>query len=95
VGFLLLITAQLALAFRLLSYTRFIYGTYERLVVLGVALNFFYSVLVNYAMALNLLPPKGIALPFLSYGFSNLLSNAIGLGIVGSIYRRYAPVLNL
>jgi len=95
VGFLLLLFTQLALAFRLLSYTRYIFGTYERLIILGVALNFLYSVFVNYAMAFNLLPPKGIALPFLSYGLSNLMANMIGLGIVGSIYRRYLAVLNL
>ncbi|NPB07896.1 MAG: FtsW/RodA/SpoVE family cell cycle protein [Aquificae bacterium] len=93
VGFLLLLGVQVYLVIRLLRFARHIYGMYERLIILGVALNFMYSVLVNYAMAFNLLPPKGIALPFISYGVSNLLANVIGLGIVGSIYRRY--LLNL
>jgi len=92
-GFLLLLGVQVYLVVRLLRFARHVYGMYERLIILGVALNFMYSVLVNYAMAFNLLPPKGIALPFVSYGVSNLLANVIGLGIVGSIYRRY--LLNL
>ncbi|AAC07172.1 FtsW/RodA/SpoVE family cell cycle protein [Aquifex aeolicus] len=95
IGFFFILSLQFLFALRLFKYAVRIYGMYEKIIILGVALNFLYSVFVNYAMALNILPPKGIALPFISYGVSNLLSNMIMLGIVGSIYRRNSDVLNL
>ncbi|GAB6066213.1 FtsW/RodA/SpoVE family cell cycle protein [Aquifex pyrophilus] len=94
-GFIFILILQILFALRLFKFANRIYGIYEKLVIVGIALNFLYSVFVNYAMAMNLLPPKGIALPFISYGISNMLANFIALGIVGSIYRRNASVLNL
>lgn len=94
VGFAVILFLQLILILRLLKLSTYTYGMFERLVIIGVALNIAYAILVNYAMAFNLIPPKGIALPFISYGLSNYLSYIIGLGIVGSIYRRYVSVLN-
>lgn len=95
IGFVFLLSLQLLFFLRLLKYALRVYGIYEKIIILGVTLNFLYSVFVNYAMAFNILPPKGIALPFISYGVSNLLSSMIMLGIVGSIYRRNSDVLNL
>jgi len=94
-GFLFLLLLQLILVIKLFRFANRVYGIYEKLIIVGVALNIVYSILVNYAMAFNMLPPKGIVLPFISYGISNLLANFIGLGIVGSIYRKQFPVLNL
>ncbi|NPA32744.1 MAG: FtsW/RodA/SpoVE family cell cycle protein [Aquificae bacterium] len=94
-GFLVILYLQLLLILKLFRFANRVYGIYEKLIISGVALNIFYSIVVNYAMAFNIIPPKGIALPFLSYGVSNLLANFIGLGIVGSIYRRHLAVLNL
>ncbi len=62
---------------------------FPKLIVLGLTINFGLSVIVNIAMTLNLLPPKGIALPLLSYGPSNLLATLISFGIIGSIYARH------
>ena len=93
-GFLFLLFVQLILMIKLLRYARLVYGTFERLVIIGIVANFIYSVFMNYAMAFNLIPPKGIALPFISYGSSNLLANFIALGLVGSIYRRNIKILN-
>ncbi len=94
IGFSVLLFLQFILIIRLLKISTHIYGVFERIIVIGVTLNIAYAILVNYAMAFNLLPPKGIALPFISYGISNYLSHIIGLGLVGSIYRRYLSVLN-
>ena len=93
-GFLLLFFLQFVFILRLLKISTYVYSMFERLIVVGITLNIAYSILVNYAMAFNLIPPKGIALPFLSYGLSNFLAHIIGLGIIGSIYRRYVSVLN-
>ncbi|WP_232697089.1 FtsW/RodA/SpoVE family cell cycle protein [Brevibacillus daliensis] len=43
----------------------------------------------NIGMTIGLMPVKGIALPFLSYGGSTLLSNMILIGIVLSIRKKY------
>jgi len=61
---------------------------FGRLIVVGTMLMISLSALVNVMMAVNILPPKGIPLPFLSYGTSNLLSNFIALGLVGAVYKR-------
>ncbi len=57
----------------------------EKLLLFGVAMNFAISFLWNLAMVSNLIPPKGIALPFVSYGSSNLLASLIFLGIAQSV----------
>lgn len=94
VGFAFILLLQLILITRLLRISSFAYDTFDRIIIIGVALNVAYAILVNYAMAFNLLPPKGIALPFISYGISNNLSHMIGLGLVGSLYRKYSSILN-
>lgn len=40
------------------------------------------SVIFNIAVVVGLLPPKGIALPFLSYGGSSLIASCICIGIL-------------
>ena len=43
--------------------------------------------LTNLAVAMAILPTKGLTLPFLSYGGSSLLVNAAAVGILLSISR--------
>ena len=45
---------------------------------------------VNMAVTVGLLPTKGLALPFLSYGGSALVANMIGMGILLSVARESA-----
>jgi cell division protein FtsW len=61
------------------------YGSY---VAFGVAVMFGIQVLVNLAVAMAILPTKGLTLPFLSYGGSSLLVNAAAAGLVLSVSRR-------
>jgi len=50
---------------------------------------------VNMAMAVGLLPTKGMALPFLSYGGSSLLTNLTAIGVLiqlsGQAQQREGP----
>ena len=58
---------------------------FGKLLLFGIAMNFAVALLWNVGMAVNLLPPKGIALPLLSYGTSNLLFSLIALWLAHSV----------
>lgn len=58
---------------------------WKKLLLFGIAINFALSFLWNMAMVSNLIPPKGIALPFISYGSSNLFASLLFLGIAQSV----------
>lgn len=64
------------------------FGTY-----LAVALSalFGFQALINMAVVLNLIPAKGITLPFLSYGGSSLMVSMGAVGILLAISRRPRP----
>jgi cell division protein FtsW len=54
-------------------------------VAIGLTLLVSLEALVNAGMALSLLPTKGMALPFISYGMSSVVSSCVAAGIVLSI----------
>ena len=53
----------------------------------GITANFAWYALVNIMVAVNLLPPTGIPLPFISYGGTALVVNCALIGILLSIAR--------
>ena len=52
------------------------------LAVSGLLVQFGLQALINIASTLNMIPTKGMTLPFISYGGSSLLSLGFGMGIV-------------
>jgi cell division protein FtsW len=46
--------------------------------------------LINMAVNLNLMPTKGMTLPFISYGGSSFLALAVGAGMLLALTRRGA-----
>ncbi len=84
-GVSLVILLYAILVRRLLLHTLRAKGQMEKLLLFGTAMNFAISFLWNLAMVSNLIPPKGIALPFVSYGSSNLFASLIFLGIAQSV----------
>ncbi|RLJ69794.1 cell division protein FtsW [Hydrogenivirga caldilitoris] len=73
---------------RLISIASEVADTFGKLLVYGFMLNITISVVVNVMMTVNLIPPKGTPLPFISYGVSNMLANLFALGLVGAVYKR-------
>jgi cell division protein FtsW len=52
---------------------------------IGLTLLLSLEALVNAGMALSLLPTKGMALPFLSYGMSSVMSSCLSAGLILSV----------
>ncbi len=63
---------------------------FVRLAAAGLVMIFGLQALINMAVNLNLLPAKGVTLPFVSYGRSSLLATAITLGMIVALTRRSA-----
>ncbi len=47
----------------------------------------FVQVFVNIGMSIGVMPITGITLPLISYGGSSMISTAVALGLILSIYR--------
>ncbi|MBY0611475.1 MAG: putative lipid II flippase FtsW [Beijerinckiaceae bacterium] len=59
-----------------------------RLAAAGLVTLFGLQSTINMAVNLNLIPPKGMTLPFVSYGGSSLISLALGMGFLLAVTRR-------
>jgi len=58
------------------------------LAVSGLLVQFGLQALINMASNLDLIPTKGMTLPFISYGGSSLLAIALGIGMLLALTRR-------
>jgi cell division protein FtsW len=56
--------------------------------VFGIVFQICIQSIINICTALNVIPTKGMTLPFISYGGSSILASAIGIGIVLSLTKR-------
>lgn len=63
-------------------------GNFEMLFGMGVAIFFLSHIIINIGMNIGLMPVTGIALPFMSYGGSHILTEMVALGILMGM-RRY------
>lgn len=57
----------------------------------GLLAQFGLQALINMASTLDLIPTKGMTLPFISYGGSSMLGLAIGMGMLLALTRRRTP----
>lgn len=61
---------------------------FARLAVSTLALQFALQCAINLAVNLNLMPPKGMTLPFVSYGGTSMLAVAFGMGLILALTRK-------
>ena len=60
---------------------------FVQLAVAGLLVQFGLQAIINLASTMNLMPTKGMTLPFISYGGSSLLAVSIGMGMVLALTR--------
>ncbi|ALE03619.1 FtsW/RodA/SpoVE family cell cycle protein [Bartonella ancashensis] len=65
------------------------HDSFTRLGITGIAMIIGLQSGINMAVNLHLIPPKGMTLPFISYGGSSLLAIAFSMGILLSLTRRW------
>lgn len=64
------------------------HDAYVRLAAAGLIILFGIQTIINLAVTLELMPAKGMTLPFISYGGSSLLSMSICMGFVLALTRK-------
>jgi rod shape determining protein RodA len=87
VGAFLLIMLYVILLTRMAFVAMQLKDPYEKYIVFGLMVKLWIEIFINIGMNLGLVPTKGVALPFMSYGGSSLISNFLLLGIYQSVYR--------
>ena len=60
---------------------------FAQLAVAGLLAQFGLQAIINMASTLNLMPTKGMTLPFVSYGGASMLALALGMGMVLALTR--------
>ncbi|MBT3887512.1 MAG: FtsW/RodA/SpoVE family cell cycle protein [Rhodospirillaceae bacterium] len=60
---------------------------FTQLAVAGLLVQFGLQAIINMASTLNLMPTKGMTLPFISYGGSSMFALALGMGMVLALTR--------
>lgn len=89
-----IIAAFVVLLFMLLLYRIIRIGhksqtSFGMYICAGITLSFSVQIFQNIGMVVGIMPVKGIALPFLTYGGSSLFSNMILMGMILSIRKTF------
>ncbi len=87
VGAIVILVLFFTIFYRLALYARRAHSNFEALFTYGVLVWFCIHVTVNIGMNIGVMPVTGIPLPFMSYGGSHLLAEALALGMCIAMYR--------
>ncbi|MDE2143045.1 MAG: putative lipid II flippase FtsW [Elusimicrobia bacterium] len=87
-GALLILSLYATILARGIRVARLAPNLFGTLLASGITFTIVLQAFFNIAMAIGLLPTKGIPLPFLSFGGSSLLSTLMGVGVLLSISRQ-------
>ena len=94
IGIFLITTILMLIILRILAISRKVDSKIFHLFTTGIALMIIVAFLINGAGISGIIPIKGIAVPFLSYGGSSLITSSFAIGLVLSISRtvkKYEP----
>ncbi|PJF44181.1 MAG: hypothetical protein CUN55_05365 [Phototrophicales bacterium] len=94
IGCSVVIALYIAFVYRGFTVARKAPDAYGALLAAGVTIWLVYDALLNIAVMVALVPPTGVALPFISFGGSSLVSALAGVGLILSVSRvasRYTP----
>ena len=86
-GLMAFTTILFIVIWRIFSISRRVENPIYHLFTLGIALMIIIAFLINSYGISGMIPIKGIAVPFLSYGGSSMLAMAVSMGLVLSISR--------
>lgn len=89
VGAVLMLLFFAIIFYRLIFFSLVSYSTFEALFTYGVIIWIATHVVINIGMNIGIMPVTGIPLPFVSYGGSHLVSEALALGMCVAM-NRYA-----
>lgn len=89
---MILISAYAFIVIRALMLSLQSRDLFKRLAIAGLAMLFGLQAVINVSVNLQLMPAKGMTLPFISYGGSSLLSVALGMGFLLALTRRRPEV---
>ena len=82
IGILVILVFFCCLLVRGVSLARVAKSSFNSLVIFGMTLTICLQAFFNMAMAIGLLPTKGIPLPFFSYGGSSVIMTLVMMGII-------------
>jgi cell division protein FtsW len=86
-GIVLVCAAYLAIVVRGVKAALAARDDFGAYVAYGISVMFGVQALVNLAVAMSMLPTKGLTLPFVSYGGSSLLVNGTAMGVLLNVSR--------
>ena len=92
IGILVLCGAYLVIVSRGVRIALDAADDYGSFLAFGISTLFGVQALTNLAVAMAILPTKGLTLPFISYGGSSLMVNAAAVGVLLSISRPRRPI---
>jgi rod shape determining protein RodA len=92
VGCIVLFGLFALLLWRCMSIAREAKDDFGRYIAIGLAGLLGLHIFVNIGMTMGLVPVKGLPLPFVSYGGSNMLTNMVALGLLQNIWMRRAKI---
>lgn len=88
IGALLIIAVYVLMIFSFLRHAFAIEDMFKKLAIVGLTVMFGMQAFINMGVNLNILPAKGMTLPFISSGGSSLLSMSITIGFLLALTRR-------
>lgn len=87
IGLVILVSLMFTIVWRIFKISRRVSNPIYHLFTLGIALMIIIAFLINSYGISGMIPIKGIAVPFLSYGGSSMLAMCLAMGLVLSISR--------